>query len=239
MVINAARAQAQKRASQNPATDKHICGGPQIVYLRVCLQVSPQYCLLMLRFTYFCLPTPFLVPLPIPHLFACPSPYFSSPPLPHPGIVVPAPTYAMLTLINEITGPAHRGRFNLASEIGFVLTMSAQPGIALLLPKWRSLVWFAAALCLVFTAAWPVVLESPKWLLNTHRRQEAVTVLLRIAYMNGLKDEQAARNIILTRLADGATAGLKWGAVRSCELCSSDRMASLSTCAKFRRLARR
>ena len=124
-----------------------------------------------------------------------------------PGAVAPSPTYAMLALISEITGHQHRGRFNVYSEALFVAATCIQPAIGYLVPAWREHALVLAAASVAFGGTWPLLLESPRWLLSRGRGTEAMAVLLRIARWNGWRDEEAARKLISARLEGGGADG--------------------------------
>jgi len=86
------------------------------------------------------------------------------------GIATAGMGLVSFVLATEIVGPPVRGVAAIATQLFWAAGECALPAVALALPQWRRLMLASALLTLALLLLWPLVPESPRWLLTQVRR---------------------------------------------------------------------
>jgi MFS family permease len=88
---------------------------------------------------------------------------------------------AVFLIATESVGPHCRGRASIASSLVFVSGELALVGVAAALPTWRGMTIASGIACASMLLLFPLIEESPRWLLSTGKQEEAVKILEAIA----------------------------------------------------------
>lgn len=89
-------------------------------------------------------------------------------------------------MVTELVGSNYRRVVGIVAQIFFTFGVMVLPGIAYLIQTWR---WLHLALILpnfFFLVYYWLIPESPRWLLNRQRTEEAMKIARKIAQQNGL-----------------------------------------------------
>ncbi|XP_055495367.1 solute carrier family 22 member 2-like [Leucoraja erinacea] len=87
-------------------------------------------------------------------------------------------------LLSEVVGLEHRRTVGIITQMCFSFGMMLLSVIAYLVPSWRNLQLVTTVPNFVFLVYYWLLPESPRWLLSRKRREEAVSILQKIAKKN-------------------------------------------------------
>ncbi|XP_078261369.1 solute carrier family 22 member 3-like isoform X1 [Rhinoraja longicauda] len=87
-------------------------------------------------------------------------------------------------LISELVGLEHRRTVGIVIQMFFSVGMMFLSVIAYLVPSWRNLQLVTCVPNFIFLVYYWLLPESPRWLLSRKRREEAVSILQKIAKRN-------------------------------------------------------
>ncbi|XP_068628032.1 solute carrier family 22 member 1-like [Battus philenor] len=104
-----------------------------------------------------------------------------------------SPTYIFVT---ELVSRNHRINFILICTFGFVFGGLTLALSAWLVPYWRYLLRVVYTPVLLFVAYKFILIESPRWLFNNGRKQEAISLLEKIAKKTKVKIDKDSLEMI-------------------------------------------
>uniref|UniRef100_UPI00398E8324 solute carrier family 22 member 2-like isoform X2 n=1 Tax=Pristiophorus japonicus TaxID=55135 RepID=UPI00398E8324 len=87
--------------------------------------------------------------------------------------------------ITELVGLEYRRTVGILYQVCYSMGMMLLPAVAYLLPAWRNLQLAATIPNFLFLTYYWLIPESPRWLLSQKKNAEAMTVIRKMAKMNG------------------------------------------------------
>uniref|UniRef100_A0A3B3TC24 Solute carrier family 22 member 3 n=1 Tax=Paramormyrops kingsleyae TaxID=1676925 RepID=A0A3B3TC24_9TELE len=88
-------------------------------------------------------------------------------------------------LVTEIVGSDQRRLVGTVAQLFFTAGVIILPGIAYLIPSWKTLQFSITAPCFLFLVYYWLLPESPRWLLSMKRTTEAMEIVKHMAKKNG------------------------------------------------------